>query len=474
MSVRLRLLVAVLAATAVAVGGTVMERQLAPPSPIPVRLSEEVSGAWHCPHGGGEGWRAWVAVANPSARPTEVRLTTWSGRSPQTAREILQPGTHRYVEVLAGQMASATTVEYLGAPTAAGMIVTRPENQGGGVAAESCAERAGIRWYVPEGSTRRGETASLVLHNPFATDAVVDVSLVTGTRVLRPGRLKGIVLVPGRTHAVDLGRFALGEEALTAAVAAPLGRVVVGGVTTSAGGLRATVAVPDLSRRWILPAAGDHSGALVVTAPEDRPAPIHARAQTADTESALIDLETVAAGTALGFDEAAREAGVVVQADGRTPFAASRRLVAAPPAPEPEPREQPKEEKRGGRDRKRGRREEEEPPPTPEPSDVAATAGALAPGQSWVVLPPVGPGGGSVVVLLQNPGARPAEVEVTPLGVDGPGEAATVTVRARTTARIDLPQPAAALVRARSGSVVASAAALGHRSYAVAAGVPLG
>jgi hypothetical protein len=471
-SVRLRLLVAVLAATAVAVGGTVMERQLEPRSPVPVRLSEEVSGAWHCPHGGGEGWRAWVAVANPSTRPTQVRLTTWSGRTPQAATEILQPGTHRFVEVPAGQMASATTVEYIGAPAAAGTVVTRPEDQGGGVAAEPCAERAGTRWYVSEGSTRRGETASLVLHNPFAADAVVDVSLVTGTRVLRPGRLKGIVLVPGRTHAVDLGRFALGEDALTAVVAAPLGRVVVGGVTTSAGGLRATVALPDLSRRWILPAAGDQSGVLVVTAPEDRPAPIHARAQTADTESALIDLETVAAGTALGFDEAAREAGVVVQADGRTPFAASRRLVAAPPAPEPEPRKQPKEEKRGGRDRKRGGREEE--PPSPEPSDVAATSGAPAPAPSWVVLPPVGPGGGGVVVLLQNPAARPAEVEVTPLGVDGPGEAATVTVRARTTARIDLPQPAAALVRARSGTVVASAAALGHRSYAVAAGVPLG
>jgi hypothetical protein len=471
MSIRLRLVVGVLAATAVAVGGTVMERQLGPRSPSPVRRSEEVSGAWHCPHGGGEGWRAWVAVANPSVRPTEVRLTTWSGRTPQTAKKILQPGTHRFVEVPAGQMASATTVEYLGAPAAAGTVVTRPEDQGGGVAAEPCAERAGTRWYVPEGSTRRGETASLVLHNPFAVDTVVDVSLVTRTRVLRPGRLKGIVLVPGRTHAVDLGRFALGEEALTAVVAAPLGRVVAGGVTTSAGGLRATVALPDLSRRWILPAAGDQSGVLVVTAPEDRPAPIHARAQTADTESALLDLETVAQGSVVGFDEAAREAGVVVEADGQTPFLASRRLVALPPAPEPE--EQQKEERGGGRDRKRGRREEEQPP-APEPSDVAATAGAPAPGPSWVVLPPVDPDGGSVVVLIQNPGTRPAEVEVTPLGVDGPGEATTLTVGARTTARVDLPQPAAALVRARSGSVVASAAALGHRSYAVAAGVPLG
>jgi Family of unknown function (DUF5719) len=472
-SVRLRLLVALLAAAGVALGGTVMERELGPGTPTPVKRSREVSGAWHCPHGGGEGWRAWVALANPSARATEVRMTTWSGRTPQAIAEILQPGTHRLVEVPAEQMASATTVEYIGVPAAASTVITRPEDQGGGVAAEPCAERAGTRWYVPEGSTRRGETASLVLHNPFAADAVVDVSLVTGSRVLRPGRLKGIVLAPGRSHAVDLGRFALGEDVLTAVVAAPLGRVVAEGVTTSPGGVRATVAVPGPARRWILPGAGDQSGVLVVTAPDDRPVPIHARAQAADTESALVDLETVAAESAVGFDEGARESGVVVEADGQTPFTASRRLVAPEPSPAPEPRERRDRGRPGGRDRRRERREEEPPPPA-EPSDVAATAGAPAPAEAWVVLPPVGPGGGSVVILLQNPGTRPAELEVTPLGVDGPAEAETITVRPRTTSRIDLPQPAAALVRARSGSIVASVAALGHRSYAVATGVPLG
>ena len=405
-------------------------------------------------------------MANPSSRPAEVRLVTWSGGAPQFVAEILQPGTHRIVEVPAGHMASATAVEFLGAPAVAGTIVARPEDQGGGVAAEPCAERAGTHWYVPGASTLRGETSSLVVHNPFAVDAVVDVALVTGTRVLRPGKLKGIVLPPGRVRALDLGRFALGEDALTAVVSVPLGRAVVEGVTASAGGVRAALAVPGPSRRWILPGAGDGSGVLVVTAPEGRPAPIHARAQTADTESALVDLETVAAGTAQAFDEEAREAGIVVEADGPTPFVASRRLAALVPKPEPPQRER----RQGGERRRRG--EDEEAPP-PQPPDLAATAGAGASAGSWIVFPLVTPEGGSVFVLLQNPGTGPAEVEVTSLGAEGPGEARTVTVPARTSARMELPQPAAALVQARSGSVVASTALLGERSYAVAVGVPL-
>jgi hypothetical protein len=203
-----------------------------------------------------------------------------------------------------------------------------------------------------------------------------------------------------------------------------------------------------------------------VTAPEDRPAPIHARAQTADTESALIDLETVGAGTAHAFGEQARDAGVVVEADGRTPFVVSRRLAAAVAEPEPQQGER--------RRRGEGRGGEEEEAPPPRPPDLAATAGAVAPASSWVVVPPVVPKGGPVIVLLQNPGTRPAEVEVTPLGADGPGEARTITVPARTTARLEVPQPAAAVVRVRPGSVVAGAAVLGERSYAVAVGVPLG
>jgi hypothetical protein len=469
MGVRGRLAVAVLTTAAVVVGGLALDRRIGLRAPEAATLGAEVSGAWFCPHGGGEGWRAWVAVANPTAETAEVRLTSGSGLSAQRAREILPPQTHRTVEVPAAEMATGTIVEFLGAEAVAGMIVVRPEGEGGGVAAEPCAGRAGTRWWVPEGSTRRGETAQLVVHNPFSADAVFDVGLVTRERTLRPGRLKGIVMRPGQVRAMDLGRFALGEDSLSATVTAPLGRVVVAGVVASTGGIRSTIGVPAPSRRWILPGGGDGSGFLSVTATTDAPAPIHARAQTAETEAALVDLETVPAGTTLILDEEVREAGIAVQADGPAPFVSSRRLFAPAPPPPPEP---PRRDRRKGGRQARGGRNEEAPPP-PAPPDVAATAGSPAPAGAWVVLPPVPPDGGSAILLIQNPEAAPAQVEVIPLGPEGPGEPLTVTVPPRTTARLELPQPAAATVRALRGLVVPAAAALGHRTYAVAVGVPV-
>ena len=466
MGVRGRLAIAVLTSAAVVLGGLALDRRIGLRGPEVASLGAEVSGAWFCPHGGGEGWRAWVAAVNPTAETAEVRLTSGSGPSAQRAREILPPQTLRTLEVPATEMVAATVVEFLGAEAVAGMIVVRPEGEGGGVAAEPCAGRAGTRWWVPEGSTLRGEAAQLVVHNPFSTDAVFDVGLATRERTLRPGRLKGIVMRPGQVRALDLGRFALGEESLSATVTAPLGRVVVSGVVASSGGIRSTIGVPAPSRRWILPGGGDGSGFLSVTATADAPAPIHARAQTAEAEAALVDLETVPAGTTLVLDEEVREAGVAVQADGPAPFVSSRRLFALPPPEPPRP-----DRRKGGRQARGGQNEEAPPPPVP--PDVAATEGAPAPAGAWVVLPPVPPDGGPAILLIQNPEAAPAQVEVTALGPEGPGQVQTVTVAPRTTARLDLPQPAAATVRATRGLVVPAAAALGHRTYAIAVGVPV-
>ena len=77
------------------------------------------------------------------------------------------------------------------------------------------------------------------------------------------------------------------------------------------------------------------------------------------------------------------------------------------------------------------------------------------------------------MVLVENPGTDPAEIRVTPLGPEGPGQAETLLVAARTTVRVDLPQPAAAEIRATRGAVVAAAAALDARTYAIASGIPI-
>lgn len=471
MKVRGRLAVATGIAVAVVAGGLALERRLgARPLREPAR-STLASGAWYCPHGGGEGWQAWVVAANPGQVPAPVRLTTSeSGAPPHVTEHTLEPGTSRHLEVPASQMASASVLEFFGVPVAAGMAAVLPE---GGVTAEPCSSRASTRWHIGEASTLRGEDAHLVMHNPFASEAVVEVALTAGGSQIRQGRLKGLVLSPGEVKAVALDELALGEVALTATVTALLGRVSAAGVTLTPGGVRSVLGVPESSREWILPGPVEATkGQLVVSAPGGRQVPFRAAGRDADSEKPLIDLELLQPGTAASFEVPGQE-WIVVQADGPQPMVAARRASLEPPPP-PSERERPR---RGRQDRdRRGQqrdRTEEEPA---SPTDQAATAGAPSADDAWVALPPGGPEGGPAVLLLHNPGSAQAQVSITLLGQAGPvGEPQTITITGAAAARLELPSdaPVAAVVRVEAGSVTAAQVLLDPSAFALSSGAAL-
>jgi hypothetical protein len=473
-----RLLVAAVVAASVVGGGLFMERRLAA-SPPATRPAPPVSGAWYCPHGGGEGWRAWVVVANPTDVSADVRLTSRTGSgAPQAGGGQVPPQAHTYFEVPATAMASATVVEFFGTSVAAGMVTARPDGEGG-VGAEPCADRPATTWFVSEAATVRGHEANVVVHNPFASEAVVDVTLFTAERPIRHGRLQGLVLEPGQVDAVPVGEFALGQRGIAVSVRALIGRVVASGIHVSPAGVRSVVGVPEGTSGWILPGAGDPAtGRLVVAAPEGQAA-FRADAQAEDAQTPLVDLESVPAGSAAAFDLAPEGGGVLVRAEGAEPVLAGRLLV--PPQPEPAAPRQDRERRdrpgQGERPGDRGGRDEQkkEEPPEPEPGDLAATAGAGAPGSRWLVLPATAPEGGPAALVLQNPGGAAAEVTVTLLGPAGPeGEPQQASVLPGTTIRIDLPAtPVAALVEATEGGVVPAQASLDRRIYAVSVGVPI-
>src|SRR5687768_6874110 len=113
MTFRSRLILSVLLAASVVAGGLAMESRLGARVPPETAVPAEASGAWLCPRGGGEGYRAWVVVANPATAPAELRLTTYAaGTDAVITAATLEPGTHRYFEVGAPRMAGASTVEY--------------------------------------------------------------------------------------------------------------------------------------------------------------------------------------------------------------------------------------------------------------------------------------------------------------------------------------------------------------------------
>jgi hypothetical protein len=489
MSVLVRLFVAAICAVGLVAAGVVLER--VGPAPVLAGSAQDpVSGAWSCPHGGGEGWRVWISVTNPGSAPIEVRMTTAAGgAATPTASTVVEPSTLQYFEVGAPIPGSATVVEYLGGTIAAGTVVMPKD---GGLAAEPCIGSPGSHWHVAEASTLRGETANLVVHNPYAAQAVVDVVLTTGERQIRHGRLQGVVLGPLDAKAFDLHNLALGEAALGATVVAVQGRVAVASVIDSSGGIRSSLGVPAPATDWILPGLGQETD-VVVRALPDRDAPVSAEFHTADGPVPALDLEAVSAGTAEAFGFQAVEGGILVQSDGPSPMIAGRRMVIEAPAPPPPADEEEKEgasskdRDRKGSDEGKGRgdsgkgsgggpnrrEEEEEPPAEPPATDEAATSGAPIPASRWLVPPASGPDGFPSVLLLQNPGGTELTASVTLIGTGGPiGEATSVQVPPRSTVRVPIENgPAAALVE--GDGVVAAQATLAPDAFAVVLGVPI-
>jgi hypothetical protein len=510
--IRARLALVVVLAVGLTIGGLALERSLGvrPAAVGTVSTPEALSGAWFCPHGGGEGWDLWVLVANPSEQPSRLVLTS-HGATSEASSATLEPQTHRYFSVSAEEPAAGTVVEFFGGQVAASMVVARPE--GRGLAAEPCTSTAADRWYVPDGTAEvEGEGASIVVMNPTAADAVVDIVVTTERESLRPGPLQGVVLGPGRVKAFDLNRFSLGARTIAARVTAAVGRVAVAGFGLSEGGIRAEIGVSQLGRRWFLPGTGDGGrGELVVAAPVAE-VPFQARAQGSEQQVPALEQANVEAGSIRTFTVPTREGGLVVEAEGSVPLVVARRSSfggagveepdeampggespspAPSPSPDASPAQTPEESPTPGESPtasptpspsptaadERPRPDRDRPEPT-DTVDEASTAGSPVVAASWVVPPSTGPKGGLAALIIQNPGTRAIRARVLVFGSSGPVEApelAEVEVPAGRVAVLDLEpvgEPVTALVTSTGGGVVAAQAALSAHAYAVCLGSP--
>jgi hypothetical protein len=481
MKIRGRLVVALVVAAIVVAAGTAFERVLGTRPLASSSRPAETSGGWMCPHGGGEGYRAWVVAVNAADRPADVVITTYGRADPRSVRDVVPARSRRYFEVPAQRMASASVLEFFGPPVVAGMVTRRAEGQG--TAAEPCAPDAGRRWFVPEGTSIRGQAAALVVVNPFAQEAVMDIGLFTESDVIRHGNLSGVVVPPHRAEAFDLNRFALGEESLLADVRVSLGKVAVAGFGLGTeGGLRGTLGVSETAPTWILPGASDAEPARVtVLGTEARDAPFQVLTQDAEGSKVVLEEEEVPAHSVQSVKIPEQGAGVIVQGAGNVPFVAGRRLALAvpEPPPKPEPKKPPKGEKgQGGKDGQdgKGQRDRE---PEPAPADLAATAGAPRPAAAWVAVPAVPPDGEGSLLVLQNPGGAPARGEVVLLAEEGVvGSPIPVDIEPGSVATLDLAeeggsQPLAAVVRLSSGRAVAAQVASGPAGYSVSMAIPV-
>lgn len=423
----LRLLAATALAVAVVGGGIALEQRWGPRPLATAGSTTAVSGAWFCPHGGGDGWEVWVTVANPNDVPVKVQSLTFGRRAPKRQNVVVEPGTLTYLEIPASDMGFGTQVEFFGARVAAGMVVRRPD---GGTGADACARDASPRWFLPDGTTQRGFQQNLVLMNPFDQEAVLDVVLGTGDQTIRHGSLTGVVVSPRRSIAFDLNRFALGRKTVSAEVQVKLGRVAAAGAgLAEGGGLRLTLGSPGTATAWILPGAGEDQPTelLVMGAADLPPAPFRVRTQGLGRQQEVLSEASVEPGIALTFTLPARDAGLVAEAAGPRPFVAARRLLWSVSV------------------------------------DQASSSGR-APSTSWVALPAVAADGGASTLLIENPGDELAEVRLRLLTASGFAEApsiASLTIGPGRIRPVSLEpliggDPVAVLVEAVQGLVVAA------------------
>ena len=389
-------------------------------------------------------------VANPGTVPVTVRIESFGPDKPSRPQvEEVPAGSTKIVEVPSSVRTDTSMVEYFGGWVAAGWV-SLAGGQDVGVAAEPCLAQAATDWTLPDGTTQEDEAAWIVVMNPFASDAVFDVTGLSERDAPATSKDLTDYVLPGyRSTAFKLNDLLEGEESLAALVHVSIGRVAVATLGISAKrGVRSSDGWPGAApHQMILPGGGDGGSSVVMVAnPGDKPASYGATALGPRGPSVAPGLKEANVAAQAAASSSAHTSGptalVVHSSSG---------IVAA-------------------------RRSEGHG------TDQGSTAGVAGPAAGWVVLPATGPPPQVPGVFLTNPGTQDATVRLTtlpPVDTIDP-ITASITVKAGHTieapARLLADHPlCAVLVVADSGTIVAAAGSSsggdkGLDSYAVSAG----
>ena len=244
-----------------------------PASPRPIAPVPAASGAWICPHGGGEGWTVTLFLANPGEAPVTARLTSLQKDRAGTPTSVEVPagGTVR-VDEAADERSSATYVEYFDGWIGAGWVL-ESEGDEPGTAAEPCAPEPARRWYLPDGTTGLGEDAYVIVANPFDVRAVLDAVLSTPDRApIRDSAWTDLTIAPHRSVALHLNSKVEGEEAVAVELDVSVGRVAAASLgVTDRTRLRSALGTTALAGSVLLPIMkGSDRADLVILSTAER------------------------------------------------------------------------------------------------------------------------------------------------------------------------------------------------------------
>lgn len=148
-------------------------------------------------------------------------------------------------------LARAPTLVRLPAPDT--LVATSLE--GGGLAASVCGPSPTGTVILPGGATTQGESVSLVLANPFAGTATVNVGVSSEVGTESEPGLTGIIVPPRSEVALDIASMLPGRQTIAVSITPVLGRVV-GASVQAGGGDVAAVSGMEPGSDWFLPVPG--------------------------------------------------------------------------------------------------------------------------------------------------------------------------------------------------------------------------
>lgn len=449
-----QILAAIAVAVAVVLGGVYLEREVgarplepAPPGQVP-------TGAWLCPHGGGDEWETWIELANPGTDPVLARVRSLSsGKSSEPEDLEVPPGATVEVPVRAGGRERSTTVEYFGGFVAAGWVA-HAAGEESGVAAEPCLPDTDTRWFLPDGTTlEKDDDDYVIVMNPYATDAVISLTLLTERREpVRTEDWTNVTLKPFHSEAFRLSQKALGETTVSTLVDVSVGRVAAATLGVSrGGGIRSAIGLPAATGSQVLPGGADsgRSDLIVMSAGLER----------VSVSGVILDPEAEQPIAGLADASPAAESSRTLPSTTATPST----LVVTTDAP----------------DVAFARRT------FGVASDQASTTGAVEASDAWIVLPAVAGSPSHPAIVLANPGEEPAVVTLRSLPAGDLTPPAPITVEVPPHRTVGVPRgyveangPSAVLAVAESGTFVPAAASYsrgreGYATYAVTVGVPI-
>lgn len=226
----------------------------------PVRTT--ASTTWYCPAvpaSGADGVSGEVVIANADPVEVQVQITLLGSEGDPVTETLTVAARSR----TAFDVGAAVTSEYAGAVVeirgGAGVVEQRAtmpiSDNASATSVAACTTTTSPTWYLAEGYTLDGSREQLVLTNPFATAATVQVRFATQDGAREPSELQSTLVPPRSVRVLDMSELAARDEPQVAvAVEARQGQLLVSRAQTYAGpdrrGFAVTLAAPAARDQW--------------------------------------------------------------------------------------------------------------------------------------------------------------------------------------------------------------------------------